>query len=100
MSEVLTTPAQVSAAVRELDGLANLLGLPNQERCGILGLTGSAYRLWYSGSMRTEILITAELVRRLGYALPLMRRMAAHTPAGAMARSQNRPRAMQDESLA
>ena len=68
MSEVLKTPEQVSAAVRELDGLANLLGLPNQERCGILGLTGSAYRLWYSGAMRAEILITAELVRRLGYA--------------------------------
>ena len=95
MSEVLKTPAQVSAAVRELDGLANLLGLPNQERCGILGLTGSAYRLWYTGAMRTEILITAELVRRLGYALPLMRRMAGHTSAGAMARSQ-RPRAMRD----
>ena len=41
MSEVLETPAQVSAAVRELDGLANLLGLPNRERCGILGLPGS-----------------------------------------------------------
>lgn len=99
MSEVLKTPEQVSAAVRELDGLANLLGLPNQERCGILGLTGSAYRLWYSGALRAEILITAELVRRLGYALPLMRRMAAHTPAGAMARSQ-RPRAMRNERLA
>ena len=49
--------------------------------------------------MRAEILITAELVRRLGYALPLMRRMAAHTPTGAMARSQ-RPRAMRDEQLA
>lgn len=99
MSEVLKTPEQVSAAVRELDGLANLLGLPNQERCGILGLTGSAYRLWYSGALRAEILITAELVRRLGYALPLMRRMAAHTPTGAVARSQ-RPRAMRDERLA
>ena len=100
MSEVLKTPEQVSAAVRELDGLANLLGLPNQERCGILGLTGSAYRLWYSGARRAEILIPAELVRRLGYALPLMRRMAAHTPTGAMALSQSRPRAMRDERLA
>lgn len=100
MSNALTTPAEVSAAVQELDGLANLLGLPNQERCGILGLTRSAYRLWYSGSMRAEILITAELVRRLGYALPLMRRMAAHTPTGAMARSQNQPHAMRDERLA
>ena len=99
MSEVLKTPEQVSAAVRELDSLAHLLGLPNQERCGILGLTGSAYRLWYTGALRAEILITAELVRRLGYALPLMRRMAAHTPIGAMARSQ-RPRAMRDERLA
>ena len=100
MSETLKTPEQVSAAVRELDGLASLLGLPNQERCGNLGLTGSAYRLWYSGSMRAEILITAELVRRLGYALPLMRRMAVHTPVGAMASSLKRPRAMRDESLA
>ncbi len=99
MSEVLKTPAQVSAAVRELDSLANLLGLPSQERCGILGLTGSAYRLWYTGAMRAEILISAELVRRLGYALPLMRRMAAHTSAGVMARSQ-RPRAARDERLA
>ena len=100
MSDILKTPEQVSQAVRELDSLAGLLGLPNQERCGILGLTGSAYRLWYSGAMRAEILITAELVRRLGYALPLMRRMAAHTPAGAMASSLKRPRAMRDERLA
>ncbi len=98
MSDVLKTPEQVSGAVRELDGLADLLGMPNQERCGILGLTGSAYRLWYSGSMRAEILITAELLRRLGYALPLMRRMASHTPPAAMARSQQ-PRAMRDERL-
>ena len=100
MADVLRTPAQVSAAVQELDDLADLLGLPSRERCGILGLTGSAYRLWYAGSMRTEILITAELVRRLGYALPLMRRMAAHTASAAVGRSQDRPRAQQDGSLA
>ena len=95
MSEMLKTPVQVSAAGRELDGLADLLGMPNPERCGILGLTGSVYRLWYNGSMRAEILITAELVRRLGYALPLMRRMASHTPVSVMARGQQ-PRAMRD----
>lgn len=100
MAEVFKTPEQVSAAVRELDGLAGLLGLPNQERCGILGLTGSAYRLWYTGAMRAEILITAELVRRLGYALPLMRRMVAHTPGSSMASSLKRPRAMRDERWA
>ena len=97
MSNALTTSAQVSAAVRELDGLANLLGMPNRERCGILGLSGPAYRSWYSGLMHVEI--TAELVRRLGYALPLMRRMAAHSSAGVMARGQNRPRAMSNETL-
>lgn len=98
MSESLTTPAQVSAAVRELDGLANLLGMPNRERCGILGLNGPAYRSWYSGLMHAEV--TAELVRRLGYALPLMRRMAAHTAVGAMTRGQARPHAMSEERLA
>lgn len=98
MSESLTTSAQVSAAVRELDSLANLLGMPSRERCSILGLSGPAYRSWYIGLMHTEI--TAELVRRLGYALPLMRRMAAHGSAGAMARGQNRPHAMSSETLA
>lgn len=98
MSESLKTPAQVSAAVRELDGLANLLGMPALERCGILGLNGPSYRSWYSGLMHAEV--TAELVRRLSYALPLMRRMAAHTPVGAMARGQNRPQAIGNERLA
>ncbi len=91
MSEMLTTPAQVSAAVRELDRLASLLGMPNRERCGILGLNGPTYRSWYSGLVRAEV--TAELVRRLGYALPLMRRMASHVPAGVMAGVQPEPAA-------
>lgn len=97
MPELLTTPAQVSAAVRELDGLASLLGMPSRERCGILGLNGPAYRSWYSGLIHAEV--TAELVRRLSYALPLLRRMAAHMPVGAMARDQNWLRAT-GESLA
>lgn len=98
MPELLTTSVQVCAAVRELDGLANLLGMPKRERCGILGLSGSAYRSWYSGLMSVEI--TAELVRRLGYALPLMRRMAVHPPAAVTARGQTRLPAIGDETRA
>lgn len=93
MSELLKTSVQVSAAIRELDGLASLLGIPDQERCSILGLNGPAYRLWRGGSAQADFPITAELVRRLGYALPLMRRMASHMSSGAMARGQSRPHA-------
>lgn len=80
MSASMTTPEQVAAAVQELDLLANTLGFPDQERCGILGLNGDTYRSWQSGKTRMEAPITAELVRRLSYALPLIRRMAAHAP--------------------
>ncbi len=78
------TPSEVASGVRELDNLANVLRLPDQERFDILNLSGSAYRLWQS-SLHTVIgSAEPELVRRLSYALPLLRRMAANAPSGRM----------------
>lgn len=76
------TPSQVALGIRELDGLADALSLPDDERCGILGLSGSVYRLWQSGLGAMAGSTSPELVRRLSYALPLMRRMAANRRSG------------------
>ncbi len=86
------TSAQVSEAVRELDGLANMLGMPGAERCSILGLSRDAYHSWHDGNIDLATRVAPELARRLNYALPLMRRMAANTPMVPAGRSQNRPR--------
>jgi len=97
MAESLSmTPSQVVIAVRELDNLANVLCLPDQERCDILGLSGSAYRLWQSGLHSVLGSVAPELARRLSYALPLMRRMAANMASGPMGRNGRQPRPMVD----
>jgi hypothetical protein len=86
------TPTQVSGAVQELDELANMLGMPVTERCSILGLSGGAYRSWCDGDVDTAMVAAPELVRRLNYALPLLRRMAANMPMVPAGRGQSRPR--------
>jgi len=88
------TSAQVSAAVQELDDLANILRTPSSERHNILGLTGAAYRSWQAGDVQHTALSAPELVRRLSYALPLMRRKAAHVPPVRLGRGANRSRPM------
>lgn len=90
------TPSQVVAAVRELDNLANVLCLPDQERCGILGLSESTYWLWQSGLHSVVGSVVPELARRLSYALPLMRRMAANRAPGPMGYDDVRSRPMVD----
>ena len=85
------TAAQASEAAQELDELANLLGMPNAERCSILGLSRDAYRYWHDGDVNAAAPVAPELIRRLNYALPLMRRMAANTPMAALGYSQNWP---------
>ncbi len=95
MAEVpFMTSRQVSEAVQELDGLAATLGMPNAERCSILGLSRGAYILWQDGVADSAPLPAPGLIRRLTYALPLMRRMVANTPMVPVGRSQNRPRPM------
>lgn len=69
--------ADIVMAIRELDALANTLGMPEAERRNILGLNAGDYRAWQAGTAGQA---APELLRRLGYALPLLRRMAAHTP--------------------
>lgn len=87
---LLSTPTQVSVAVQELDQLANELGMPNAERHSILGLSGGAYRSWQVGIIDVGEPVTPELLRRLSYALQLMRRMAANKPVTMTARGQGR----------
>ena len=97
MAEFLPmTPSQVAVAVRELDNLANVLCLPDQERCDILGLSGSTYRLWQSGLHSVLGSVAPELARRLSYVLPLMRRMAANTALGPMGHNGRQPHPMVD----
>ncbi len=86
------TSMQVSEAVQELDALADTLRMPNTERCSILGLNFDAYRSWHDRDGDVAAIAAPELVRRLNYALPLMRRMAANTPTLPVGHSPNRPR--------
>lgn len=85
------TSIQVSEAVQELDALADTLRMPNAERCSILGLNCDAYRSWHDRDGDVAEIAAPELVRRLNYALPLLRRMAANTPTLPAADSPNRP---------
>jgi len=85
----LSTPNQVSVAVQELDELADELNLPDEERRKILGLSDGAYRLWRRGMVEIGAPASPELIRRLSYALPLMRRMAANLPAAPVGRNQS-----------
>ena len=97
MAEFLPmTPSQVASAIRELDDLADVLCLPDQERCDILGLNGNTYCLWQSGLHTVEGSVAPELARRLSYALPLLRRMAAHMSAGPVGYNGHQPRPMLD----
>lgn len=84
---VLETSKQVSAAVRELDLLANQLGIPDRERYSILGLSLDAYRQWRAGAAALPAFVAPELARRLGYALPLLQRMAANSAPSAAERA-------------
>lgn len=95
MAEVpFMTSRQVSEAVQELDGLAATLGMPNAERCSILGLSRGAYFSWHDGVVDSAPLPAPGLIRRLTYALPLLRRMVANTPMVPVGRGQNRLRPM------
>ncbi len=90
------TLSQVVLGVRELESLANALCLPDHERYGMLGLSWSAYRSWQSGSDTVARSTPPELVRRLSYALPLMRRMAANMPPATVRHSRNQSQPMAD----
>lgn len=80
MEAELTTSDAVTAAIKEMDRLAFMLGMPELERQNVLGLNQSAYKIWHSGSVDPEAAVAPELARRLAYVLPLMRRMAANLP--------------------
>ncbi len=58
----------------------------------MLGLSGSTYRLWQSGLHNVMGSVAPALARRLNYALPLMRRMAANLPSGHMGHDFNKSR--------
>ena len=58
------------------DHLAGLLGMPLDERLGILNISAEQY----SRLQRGLAGITAELRRRLAYVVPVMGRMAANSP--------------------
>lgn len=79
---------QVLAETLEFDKLATMLGMPDVERRSILGVTESAYLAWRSGDVDLAAPVAPAFVRRLGYALPLMRRMAANLPMVPAGRAQ------------
>lgn len=85
---LMSTPTQVSVAVQELDQLADELGMPNAERHSILGLSGGAYRSWRVGLVDIGEPVAPELLRRLSYALRLMRRMVANKSMPVAGRSE------------
>lgn len=70
--------AEVVAAVQEFFSLADAIGMPAGERHSVLGLTTVGSRLWQCGLVDLSAPVPPGLQRRLDYALPLLRRMAAH----------------------
>ena len=74
------TSTHVLADMREFDKVAAGLGMPDSERLSILGLDADAYAAWQAGDVDMAEATAPALVRRLGYAFPLMRRMAANLP--------------------
>lgn len=69
---------RLSSSFREFLHLADLLTLDDAERRAILGMTAAAWAAWRDGHpMRAAAAPTAAFERRMAYALPLMRRMAA-----------------------
>ena len=73
-----TRVERLSASFREFLRLADLLALDDAERRAILGMTAAAWTAWRDGHPLHETAApTAAFERRMAYALPLMRRMAA-----------------------
>ena len=62
--------------LREFDRLSAELSMPRAERLSILNVTEPTYLALSSWNSAYLQLLTAELERRLSYALPMMRRMA------------------------
>lgn len=68
---------RLGICLREFLHLADELALDDNERRAILGMTASAWAAWRNGNPPRGAAPTAAFERRMTYALPLMRRMAA-----------------------
>jgi hypothetical protein len=71
--------AVVVEKLREFDRVATILDMPHAERLGILNVSDETYCSLRSGTIQYGQYVKPELVRRLTYALPLMRRLASNT---------------------
>ena len=71
--------AVVLEKLREFDRVASALDMPHHERLGILNVSDEIYCSLRSGVIQYGQYVKPELVRRLTYALPLMRRLAGNT---------------------
>ncbi len=65
--------------LREFDRVATILKIPHNERLGILNVSDEVYCSLRTGVIQLGQSIKPELLRRLTYALPLMRRLAGNT---------------------
>ena len=73
--------AVVIEKIREFDRVATAIDIPNMERLSILNISEQIYTVLCAGNINRDVEIRPELLRRLTYALPLMRRLSANTPA-------------------
>ena len=98
MSNLGYSIAVILEKFRDFDRVGAQLAMPPNERLSILNVSEEVYALLLSGNPAKLAGLRPELVRRLSYALPLMRRLAqaqAHaqtqgqaesgTPAGSVA---------------
>lgn len=70
--------ANVPALLQEFEGLGDMLQMPRSERCGILNVPESAYAATLAGQVGDSAPAPAELMRRMVYAVSIMRRMVAN----------------------
>lgn len=75
------TPLQIKAAIQDFTRLANIMGMPEAEQRDVLGLSRDEVQSWEADTVDLRVPAPG-LVRRLGYALPLMRRMVANMASG------------------
>ena len=69
--------ARASAGFAEFTRLAAAVGMPVSERRTILGLMPATAQNWHTGVLALPDPSPPNVLRRLNYVLPLMRRLAA-----------------------
>ncbi len=76
----MAEPEDGVALFAEFTRLADELRMHPDERCDILGVSVPTWRAIVRGRASRDVLCSRRVMRRVGYAIGLMRRMLANRP--------------------